>query len=176
GGSQPRREPGAELRVYRDGAARAVVHQHHDAFGGSGAELALENALSQAEGALADRQHARADINRAGIEEFGAEIELEPDNDEISVGSAQVQLLVVEEADAPALAESGEDRVVDMALAVGVAIAEVVARPDRIGGARGKRQGGGAVVVHGGPQFCAAGRIASAITPASISRAISASE
>src|SRR6185312_17139277 len=97
--------------------------------GGGGATLGHEDALADAERAAADRQDAGADIDRPRIIELGAEIELEPDDGELGV-AAQVELLVIEEANAAALAEGGENRIIDVALPVGIAIAQRVRRPD----------------------------------------------
>src|SRR5690348_10128703 len=108
---------------------RLGVEQDHDAFGGGGAALAHEDALADAEGAAPEGEDPRADIDRAGIVKLAAEVELEADDGEFGVAE-QIELVVIEKADAAALAEGGEDGVIDMALPVGVAVAQRIRRPD----------------------------------------------
>src|SRR6185437_15079365 len=128
---QPGLEPVAQMRRQRHRLVRLGVEQHHDAFGSGGAALAHEDALADAEGAAADGEDACADIDRPRIIELGAEIELEAHDGEFSI-AAQVELLIIEEADAAALAEGGKDGIVDVALPIGIAVAQRVRRPDGV--------------------------------------------
>jgi uncharacterized protein (TIGR02118 family) len=172
--NSPLLEPLAETRRERDGLSRAVVDQHHDAFRGGGAELAREHALAQAEGAAADGEHARADVDGAGIEELGAKIELEAHDDEVGVGREKLQALVIKEAHSPALAKGGEDGVVDMALPVGVAVAQPVGGPDAVGPALDRRRQAVASAHRGDRHPSGAGVIVAATTPSAMRRSISA--
>ncbi len=99
-----------------------------------------ENALTDDERAAADAQNAGADIDRAWEVELGAKIDGEAGDDEPATGRREFQLLIVKKGDAPGLEEGGEDGVVDVALTVGVVVAQLVVGPDLVANPLGCRR------------------------------------
>lgn len=107
--------------------ARRLAHLYDDGFSRAHQLAVLKQRLLESDGAAAQRLHARADVHAARPMHFRAEFHRQFDNDERRSrrqkpsGSRPKQHL-----DAARLQKGGEHRIVDVALAVGVAVAQLV--------------------------------------------------
>ena len=110
---------------------RADVDLHDHGLRGGGAAAVLEDGLFELDRAAPDARHARADLHRAGPEDLVAEVEYELRDDELASGRGQRVVRREEHLDAARFQVRGEDSVVDVALAVGVAVAELVGGQQR---------------------------------------------
>jgi len=130
-------QPGssADLWWERLRPAGLVIDRDHHRYPGRDAALAGEHAMLDPPRCPADRDQAGSDIDRARPEQLGAEIDLDPRHEEAGAAMVRVERFVAHEFDAAGLGEGGEDGVVDMALAVGVAQAQLIDGPALEGGA-----------------------------------------
>src|SRR5262249_50907305 len=132
---------------------------------------ALEHRLAAGEGAPTDADDAGADIDLPWIEELGAEIDRDMRQHELAARRFELQLLVMKEADAARLEEGRVDRIVDMTLPIGVAVAQLVVRPDRVARAL-RRRSDRAIFRH----YSAASRLPPNATPDARSASITCGE
>ncbi len=134
-------EAGAEHGRQGRCPARGEIHQNQHALGRRDTGFAAEQPLTEGEGRAAESFHDRADLDAIAPMDLGAKIERQADDDELAAGWGKGGVFAVEQADPAAFAKGREHRVVDVALAVGIAVAGTLLAPMGETAAQGERCG-----------------------------------
>ena len=113
--------------------ARCVVYQNQDGLRGRGAIVADEQGLAESYGTIAYARNRRADPNFARPKDFRPKIQQKiREHEGGSLGRQNPLAGVVKKGDAPRFKKGDEDGVIDVSLAVRVAVANRLLRPMRV--------------------------------------------